>query len=123
MVGRDYITVQVFGNTAVKKDITIRSWVYETIEPEHILKADPDLLPGEEVLMEPGYKGFKAHTERIIKENGDIIKTETLPDSNYLARARVVSIAPQQHKEEQGQQLAPSKRPSENLRPDILTEF
>ncbi|SHF02366.1 VanW family protein [Desulforamulus putei] len=87
------ITVQVYGDTAIKKDVVVRSWVTETIVPDQVIKEfDPTLQPDEEVLVSPAYAGFRAKAERIIKENGAVIKKEALPDSYYHPRPKVVKV-------------------------------
>ncbi|RYD03682.1 hypothetical protein N752_18205 [Desulforamulus aquiferis] len=119
VVAKDYITVQVFGNTATKKDITIRNWVSETIEPECIYEVDPELGMDEEIIMEPGYKGYKAHAERVIKGSDGSVLVEALPDSRYLPADRVVRIAPKQHNKD----IQPLSKPTQVTETNVLTEF
>ncbi len=96
VVANDHITVQVYGDAALKKNITIRSWVTETIEPDHVLKEiDPTLQPGEEVVVSPSYTGFRAQAERIIKENGAVASKEPLPGSYYRPGPKVIKVAPE----------------------------
>ncbi|CCO09049.1 VanW family protein [Desulforamulus hydrothermalis] len=93
VVTSDAITVQVFGDTAAKKDIVVRSWVTETIMPDQVIKEyDPALPPGEEVTVAPAYAGFRAKAERIFKENGTVVKREALPDSYYQPRPKIVKV-------------------------------
>ncbi|SHK47103.1 VanW family protein [Desulforamulus aeronauticus] len=96
VVAKNHITVQVYGDAALKKNITIRSWVTETIEADHVLKEiDPTLQPGEEVVVSPAYTGFRAKAERIIKENGAVASKEPLSDSYYRPGPKVIKVGPE----------------------------
>ena len=96
VVAKNHITVQVYGDTALKKDITIRSWASETIEPDHVVKEiDPKLQPGEEVVIAPAHMGFRAHAERIVQENGVVVTREPLSDSYYRPGPKVIKVGPE----------------------------
>ncbi|MEG6510597.1 VanW family protein [Desulforamulus ruminis] len=96
--GRNYITVQVYGDTKTKQDVTIRSWVTETVEADPIIKEDSSLAPGEETVVDAGYKGFKAQAERIIRDNGEIVGREALPASRYYPKAKIIHVGPSEEK-------------------------
>ncbi|GAB6157030.1 VanW family protein [Desulfotomaculum varum] len=105
VVTSDAITVQVFGDTADKKDIVVRSWVTETIIPDQVIKEyDPALPPGEEVTVAPAYAGFRAKAERIIKEHGTVVKREVLPDSYYQPRPKEIKVGQKNEQTEQNLQ-------------------
>lgn len=95
LVAKDHITVQVYGDTTLKKDVTIRSWVTETIEPEQIIReVDPQLAPGEEIIIAPAYKGFRAKAERVIREDGVVVAREPLGDSFYRSSPKRIKVGP-----------------------------
>ncbi|MCL5779429.1 MAG: VanW family protein [Firmicutes bacterium] len=124
VVGQGFITIQVYGDTALKKDITVRSWVTETIEPDQVIKEfDPNLLPGEEVLMSPAYAGFRAKAERIIKENGIVVKREALPDSYYYPRPKIVKVGQKDEQTKPADQKVDLQAQSGQTREIIETEY
>ncbi|MEW6697458.1 MAG: VanW family protein [Bacillota bacterium] len=124
VVSNSFITVQVYGDATQKKEVIVRSWVTETIVPEQVVKEfDPTLLPDEEVLISPAYAGFRAKAERIIKENGVVVKTEALPDSYYYPRPKVVKAGQQEDKKPEDSMVQQQAQPEglpENM---IETEY
>lgn len=124
IVGNSFITVQVYGDTTQKKEVVVRSWVTETIVPEQVVKEfDPTLLPDEEVLISPAYAGFRAKTERIIKENGVVVKTEALPDSYYYPRPKVVKVGQQEDKKPEDTKVQQQAQPEQSPENIIETEY
>lgn len=121
VVGKNYIKVQIFGDTTDKQEVIVRSWVTETFEPKHIFEVDASLLPGEEVLMEPGYRGFKARAQRVIKQKGEILRTEELSPSYYYPQARVTRVAPSVNGTDV--KIGETSRKQEVNEPRIVTEF
>ncbi|ABO49712.1 VanW family protein [Desulforamulus reducens MI-1] len=111
IVGRDYITVQVYGDVNQKRDILIRSWVTEIIEPDVKKETDPKLQPGQEILIQAGSPGFKAQSERVIREKGVVIKREALPTSYYHARAKQVKVGPEQTNKPMGENSVEQQEP------------
>ena len=123
LVAKDHITVQVYGDTALKKNITIRSWVSETIEPEQIIKeVDPQLAPGEEVLIAPAYTGFRAKAERIIQEDGVVVTREPLADSYYRSSPKMIKVGPKKTEPESLEQEN-QQPPSEGQDSIVETEY
>lgn len=85
------LTVKIFGNSAYKRDVTIRSWVDETYHPETVVEKDYGIKMGDRVVKQRGAQGYKAVAERIVVQDGKVIKVEKLPTSMYKARNQIIS--------------------------------
>lgn len=85
------LTVKIFGNSKYKRDVIIRSWVDETYHPETVVEKDYGIKMGEWVVKQKGAQGYKAVAERIVMQDGKVIKVEKLPTSIYKARNQIIS--------------------------------
>ncbi len=85
------LTIKIFGNGKFKRDVVIRSWVEETYQPETITEKDYGIRMGDRVVKQKGTQGYKAAAERIVIQDGKVIKAEKLPSSVYKARNQIIS--------------------------------
>lgn len=85
------LTVKIFGNTSYNRDVVIRSWVEETYEPKVIEEPDNGIKKDDRLVKQQGAQGYKAVAERIVMQNGQVIKVEKLPASIYNARDTIIS--------------------------------
>lgn len=85
------LTVKLFGNDKFKRDVVIRSWIEETFEPETIVEQDFSIKKGDRVVKQRGSQGFLAAAERVVLENGQVIKVEKLPNSKYNVVNEIIS--------------------------------
>lgn len=87
------IIVQIFGkNNPTLSDIRIVGMNKKVLEPNTIIKQDPTLELGKEVIEYAGEKGFQITTYRIKVVNGQEIKREHLAYDEFKAEDRVVRI-------------------------------
>ncbi|CCO08814.1 VanW family protein [Desulforamulus hydrothermalis] len=85
------LTVKIFGNHRFKRDVVIRSWVEETYPPRTVVEKDYSLRLGDRVVKQKGAQGYRAASERIVMQDGKVIKVEKLPYSVYKARHQIIS--------------------------------
>jgi len=90
-VSGGYLTFKIYGNTDYKLPVSINTKTIKVFEPETILKDDPNLKKGEQVVKQEGSKGYEVVANRIIWENG-LQKTEPLPKSIYHAVNKVIAV-------------------------------
>jgi len=98
------LTLKIYGNTAYKKEVQVNSWVTREIEPQVIHEEDPNLLQGEQVVKQEGIKGFKVLTQRIVRDDGEVIKKEMMPASDYHPVHQIIAVGVM----EKDLQIAPS---------------
>ncbi|WP_425060975.1 VanW family protein [Sporomusa carbonis] len=97
-----YITSEVFGNQLVvnifgkhmenSAEIYVVAADKKVLEPNTIIKQDPDLELGKEVVETEGQKGFQVSTYRIKKIDGKIVKKEFLASDEFLPVDRIVRV-------------------------------
>lgn len=90
-VVRGRMTVKIFGNASFDRDVVIRSWVEETYHPETVVEKDYGIRMGDRVVKQNGAQGYKASAERIVMQNGQVVKVEKLPLSVYKAKNQIIS--------------------------------
>ena len=71
--------------------MVLRSWVEETYQPENVVEKDYSIKMGDRVVKQKGAQGYKASGERIVMQNGKVIRVEKLPGSVYKAKNQVIS--------------------------------
>jgi len=98
------LTFKIYGNTACKKEIQVNSWVTRELEPQVIYEEDPNLPQGEQVVKQEGIKGFKVLTQRIVRDNGELVKKEMMPASDYHPVHQIIAVGVM----EKDLQIAPS---------------
>jgi len=85
------LTIKIFGNHKFKRDVVIRSWVEETYQPKTVVEKDYGIRMGDRVVKQKGARGYRAAAERIVMQDGKVIKVEKLPYSVYRARDQIIS--------------------------------
>ena len=84
------LTVKVFGSAPLDREISLTTAVTSIIEPEIIYTPDPELLPGEEQVLEKGARGYRAKAARLVSKGGQVVSREELPNSYYRPLNREV---------------------------------
>lgn len=90
-LGYDNVTFKIFGNTEYKKDVSIKTWVTEVLEPAKIYEENEDLPIGEEVIKQEGRQGFKTSGRLEITYNGESY-TRPLLSSFYRSKDKIIVI-------------------------------
>ena len=70
--------------------LSLTTAVTSIIEPEIIYTPDPELLPGEEQVLEKGARGYRAKAARLVSKGGQVVSREELPNSYYRPLNREV---------------------------------
>lgn len=96
-VGDGRLTVKIFGDANHKKKVVINSWIEKVLEQEVVYQKDENLLKGQEVIKQEGNKGYIAHTERVIIENGQILRKDKLPASRYNPVDKIIAVGTAEH--------------------------
>lgn len=87
------IIVQIFGkNNPTLSDIRIIGTNKKVLEPNTIIKQDPALELGSQVVEYAGEKGFQITTYRIVFANGQEVKREHLAYDEFKAEDKIVRI-------------------------------
>ncbi len=87
------IVVQIFGkNNPIPSDIQIIGTNKKVLEPNTIIKQDPTLELGKQIVEYEGEKGFQVTTYRIKVANGKEIKREHLAYDEFKAEDKLVRI-------------------------------
>jgi vancomycin resistance protein YoaR len=90
-VGGGQITINIYGNTAYKRDVRIDSWVAEVIAFNVVYENDPNLPKGTQVVKKEGADGYLAYAERVVI-NGNKEISDALFYSDYNAKNKVVAV-------------------------------
>lgn len=99
------ITINIYGNTAYKKDVRIDSVVTDEIDFSVIYETDPNLPKDTQVVKKEGANGFLAYTERVVFQNGKEEKRDAFFYSDYNPMNKVIAVGSL----EITPQIAPSK--------------
>ena len=87
------ITVQIWGKDMGNiTDINIIATDKKIIEPNTIVKQDPELELGKEIVEEQGQKGFIVTTYRIKTQNGNEISREFLATDDFPPTDKIVRV-------------------------------
>ncbi len=91
-VGDGQITINMYGNTAYKRDVRIEAYITEELEYNVIYENDPNLPKGTEVVKKEGSNGFMAFTERVVYMNGQEEKRDAQSYSDYSPTNKVIAV-------------------------------
>lgn len=87
-----HLTIYVFGKSEKRPEITVTATDKKVIEPNTIVKQDPELELGKEVVESEGEKGFQVTTYRIKQLNGKEISRELLAKDEFPPDDRIVRV-------------------------------
>ncbi|HAU31094.1 MAG: VanW family protein [Desulfotomaculum sp. 46_296] len=90
-VSGGYLTFKIYGNTDYKLPVSISTKIVKVFEPKTILKDDPNLKKGEQVVKQQGSKGYEVVANRITWEKG-VRKIEPLPKSIYRTVNKIIAV-------------------------------
>ncbi|GAV22435.1 VanW family protein [Carboxydothermus pertinax] len=91
-VNGNRITFKIFGDASLRKHVVIKSWVTKTYPYKTILIKDPTLPEGQKVVKQQGINGKYAKAQRVIYENGRVVKVESLRDSYYKPMNKIILV-------------------------------
>ena len=92
-VGGGNITITILGkDNAERPEITIEAMDKKVIEPNTIVKQDPSLEYGRQVIESQGQKGFMISTYRVKRVNGKEIARENLSTDEFKPEDRIVRV-------------------------------
>lgn len=87
------IIVTMFGNhTANRNDIRIITANKKVLEPTVVVKQDPTLELGKEIIDAPGQKGFQVTTYRVKSLNGKEVEREMLSYDEFKPEDRIIRV-------------------------------
>lgn len=86
------VTVYVFGKNGYKPEVRITATDKKVIEPQTIVKQDPELELGKEIVETEGQRGFTVTTWRIKNYSGQEAERELLATDEYSPEDRVVRV-------------------------------
>ncbi|CUH94263.1 hypothetical protein P22_0329 [Propionispora sp. 2/2-37] len=97
-VGANQLTVYIFGKSGNLPEITIEATEKKILEPNTIIKQDPSLEVGKEVIEVEGERGFLITTHRIKRVNGietgwEFLATDEFPPENRVVRVGTKTMA------------------------------
>lgn len=90
-VSDNTLYIKIFGNSRYKREVVVRSWIEETYNPETVIEKDYSIKAGDRVVKQKGMPGYRVAAERVVMQDGRVIKTEKLPSSIYKARNEIIS--------------------------------
>lgn len=85
----DTLQVDIFGRNEDKAEVEIISKDKKVIGYQIIRKKDPNLEPGQELVVQDGVPGYKIKTYRIIRKNGSE-RIEFLADDTYKSVPMII---------------------------------
>ncbi len=68
------LTVKIFGDTSVKKDVRLEVVVDEVLPPQTVVKEDPNLYVGKRVVEQQGAKGYRVRVYRVVRQDGRVTR-------------------------------------------------
>ncbi|MGE5594354.1 MAG: VanW family protein [Betaproteobacteria bacterium] len=91
-VGKDSVTVKVYGDAPSDRKVVIETEIEERIPPGVVRREDMSLAAGQEVTEDEGAWGYVVSVYRIIKVNGVEKCKELLSRDRYRPRARRILV-------------------------------
>ncbi len=88
------LTVTIYGNTALKKEITVTSNIIRYIPYTTETVIDEDLTGGSYYIKSRGKQGLECSVSRTIAENGAVLARETVSHDTYMAQKEIIVAAP-----------------------------
>lgn len=88
----DNLEFRIYGNKELKKDINIVPKLVSINKPREIKRYSTSIPSGSVDVKKSGAKGYYYETYREFLDDGEVVKTEKLSTSNYLAKDRVIII-------------------------------
>ncbi|ADG82747.1 VanW family protein [Thermincola potens] len=86
------LTVKIFGDTALKKDVRITNQILKTYPFKVVYKQDATMYKGKQVIKQKGVNGYKVASQRHIYVNGKEVRTEKLPSSYYKPLDQIILV-------------------------------
>ncbi|MDD4601179.1 hypothetical protein SDC9_06122 [bioreactor metagenome] len=92
-IKEDNLTIFILSkNSAMRPDISIESANKKVVEPNIIIKQDPNLDYGRQVIETQGQKGFMISTYRVKRSSGKEVDRELLFTDEFKPEDRVVRV-------------------------------
>lgn len=88
----DSVTIDLYGKVNRGQEVTISNTTESTIPPEVQHLVDETLGHGVSILKQQGQPGYIVSSVRIVKMNGKVVNTESLPKSVYKALPKVYAV-------------------------------
>lgn len=88
------LTVTIYGNTALKKEIAVTSSILRYIPYTTETVIDDGLPRGSRYIKSRGKQGLECSVSRTIAADGAILATETVSHDTYMAQKEIVVTAP-----------------------------
>lgn len=88
------LTISIYGDLAVKKDITITSEIIRYIPYTTETIIDEELASGSSYTKSSGKRGLECNVYRTVSLNGTVIRTETVSHDTYMAQKKIIVCAP-----------------------------
>jgi len=90
----DSLTIEVYGKKVPGQEIIITNNVEQVIPFKTEIVHDSTLAPGKEIVKQTGQNGYVATATRIIKQNGQVVETQSLGRSTYIVANQVIHKGP-----------------------------
>jgi len=89
----DQLIVRLFGKKEQQEpEISLISEEVKVVEPQVIIKKDPSLPRGVNIVVDAGEKGYKVKVFRVISQNGKPVKKELLSHDYYKPAPTVIRV-------------------------------
>ncbi|MDO8684038.1 MAG: VanW family protein [Armatimonadota bacterium] len=88
------ITAAMYGAGADKREVEITRSAAIRIPQKVFVYQDNSLEPGARVIVRDGYDGYSVRTYRTVKQNGVVVKRETISKDRYLPLHTKVAVGP-----------------------------
>lgn len=88
------LTVKIYGNTSLKKEVTVTSSIIRYIPYKTETIIDDVLPDGSYYTKSEGKQGLECSVTRTITENGVVLSTETVSQDTYMAQKEIIVTAP-----------------------------
>ncbi|MDH7479563.1 MAG: G5 domain-containing protein, partial [Syntrophomonadaceae bacterium] len=90
-MGRDRITVQLFGRRVNSAKVTVLSEVVERYEPRRVERPNPELTYGQQLVEQKGRAGAKIKVYRLLEEGG-VTRKELVSIDTYRPVDELVQV-------------------------------
>lgn len=99
-MGGRQLTVYIWGKEGVTPDISIVPAERKVIEPNTIVKQDPELEAGKEVVEDEGQKGFQISIYRVKTVNGKEVSRNRVSYDDFPPEDRIIRVGIKNVKEQ-----------------------
>lgn len=93
-VSYDALTIEMYGKVKSGQEVAIANTIDEILPFTEQRLADETMAAGESQVKQQGQPGYVVRSTRTVKVKGEVISTESLPQSRYSPLPKILNVGP-----------------------------